>query len=67
MKKLVYVLTVVLMFVISCDEKDTLTTDYGKYSYYPSSNYYASEGGINDYTGGDRYNESMENPFIFSH
>ncbi len=66
MKKLVYVLTAVLISFISCVEKDTLTTDYGKYSYFSSSNYSASEGGFNDYTGGDRYNESAENPFIYT-
>jgi Ca-activated chloride channel family protein len=63
MKKLVYVFIVVLISFISCDEKDTLTTDYGNYSL---TNYYATEGGYNDYTGGDRYNESLENPFIYT-
>jgi len=66
MKKLVYFLTVLLISFISCDEKNTLTTDYGNYSYYSYSNYNASEGGFNDYTGGDRYNESTENPFIYT-
>jgi Ca-activated chloride channel family protein len=66
MKKLVYVLTVLLISFISCDEKDTLTTDYGNYPYYSYSNNYASEDECNDYTGGDRYNVFMENPFIYT-
>ncbi len=66
MKKLEYLLIAVLISFISCDEKSTLTTDYGNYSYQSVSYGYTTEGGFYDVSGGDRYNEYAENPFIYT-
>ena len=67
MKKLIYVITTVFILFISCDDDNFLTTkDTRTNSKNLFSANYMTESAIGDYSGGDRYNEYAENPFIFT-
>lgn len=67
MKKLIYVLIVMLISFVSCDEENFVSKrDNNKYSNYSFSSNYATEDGLSGYTSGDRYNEYIENPFIYT-